>query len=53
MYTHTPPLADELPENVWLELPAHGGHAGFISGMVPGLTNYWGEQRLVEWIDSA
>lgn len=52
MYPHTPPVADELPENVWLELPEHGGHVGFVSGMIPGLANYWGERRLVEWIDS-
>ena len=52
MYSHTPPEADELPENVWLELPKHGGHVGFVSGMIPGLANYWGEKRLAEWIDS-
>ena len=52
MYSHTPPLADELPESVSLELTEHGGHVGFISGMIPGLANYWGEKRLAEWIDS-
>ena len=52
MYTHTPPGEDELPDNVWLELPEHGGHVGFISGVIPGLANYWGESRLAEWIDS-
>jgi len=50
MYSHTPPLPEELPENVWLELTAHGGHVGFIGGMIPGLANYWGERRLLEWI---
>jgi len=53
MYSHTPPRADELPDNVWLELPAHGGHVGFISGVIPGIANYWGEKRLAEWIDNA
>jgi len=52
MYPYTPPGPEELPENVWLELPEHGGHVGFISGVIPGLANYWGERRLVEWIDS-
>jgi hypothetical protein len=52
MYAHTPPLSDELPDNVWLELTEHGGHVGFISGVIPGLANYWGERRLVEWIDN-
>ena len=51
MYAHTPPMSDELPENVWLELTEHGGHVGFISGMIPGLAHYWGERRVVEWID--
>ncbi len=53
MFPYTPPRTDELPENVWLELPEHGGHVGFISGMIPGRANYWGEKRLAEWIDSA
>lgn len=52
MYEHTPPAPDELPENVWLELTERGGHVGFISGAMPGLANYWGERRLVDWIDN-
>jgi len=52
MYAHTPPLPNELPENVWLELTEHGGHVGYINGVIPGLANYWGEKRLVEWIDN-
>ncbi len=52
MYSHTPPTSDELPENVWLELTDYGGHVGYISGAIPGLANYWGERRLVEWIDN-
>ncbi|MEJ2397949.1 MAG: hydrolase [Gammaproteobacteria bacterium] len=52
MNAHTSPQADELPENVWLELTEFGGHVGFISGVIPGLANYWGEKRLVEWIDN-
>lgn len=51
MYADTVPLPDELPENVWLELTGHGGHVGHVSGVIPGLAKYWGEQRLVEWID--
>jgi len=53
MYTTTPPEEHELSDNVWLELPEHGGHVGFINGVIPGLVNYWGERRLAEWIDSA
>lgn len=52
MYAHTPPMTEELPENVWLELTKYGGHVGFISGVIPGMANYWGERRLVEWIDN-
>lgn len=52
MCAHTPPLAEELPENVWLELTEHGGHVGFIGGVIPGLADYWGERRLLEWIDN-
>jgi predicted alpha/beta-fold hydrolase len=51
MYPQTAPTADELPDNVWLELTSHGGHVGFVSGAVPGWAEYWGERRLVEWID--
>jgi predicted alpha/beta-fold hydrolase len=52
MYSHTPPRSDELPDNVWLELTEHGGHVGFISGVIPGMANFWGVKRLAEWIDS-
>ncbi len=51
MFAETAPLAEELPENVWLEMPSQGGHVGFISGRTPGWAHYWGEQRLVDWID--
>lgn len=52
MYSHSPPDSDELPDNVWLELTKHGGHVGFISGVIPIMANYWGEKRLAEWIDT-
>ena len=52
MYADTAPAADELPEHVWLELTRRGGHVGFISGAIPGLADYWGERRLVAWIDN-
>ncbi|MCP4297068.1 MAG: hydrolase [Proteobacteria bacterium] len=51
MFAETAPLAEELPENVWLEMTPQGGHVGFISGDIPGRAHYWGEQRLVDWID--
>ncbi len=51
MYPTTAPDASELADNVWLETSPKGGHVGFISGMIPGFANYWGEQRLVGWLD--
>lgn len=51
MYADTAPVAEDLPENVWLEVTAHGGHVGYVSGNIPGLAKYWGEQRLLDWID--
>lgn len=49
MYPSTAPEAGELPGNVYLELTAHGGHAGFISGRWPGVADYWGERRIAAW----
>lgn len=50
MFPDTAPTADELPENVWLEMPEHGGHVGFISGWIPGRADYWGEERIASWL---
>ncbi len=50
MFPDSPPSEDELPENVWLEMPAHGGHVGFISGRFPGWADYWGEKRIACWL---
>lgn len=52
MFPHTPPTAEELPEQVSLELTKHGGHVGFIQGRWPWQAEYWGEQRLANWIAS-
>jgi hypothetical protein len=42
------PGAQELSDSVTLELPAHGGHVGFISGPCPGQAVYWLEQRILQ-----
>ena len=52
MFAQTPPGEEELPSNVWLEMPRNGGHVGFVSGVIPGRIKYWGEQRLAAWIDN-
>ena len=44
------PNADELSESVILELSDKGGHAGFVSGIVPWNTQYWLEQRITEFL---
>ena len=50
MFPDTAPSEEELPENVWLEMPEHGGHVGFISGLIPGWADYWGERRIAQWL---
>ena len=50
MFTDTPPGEAELPANVWLELTQGGGHAGFVSGIIPGWADYWAEQRIAQWL---
>ena len=50
MFSDTAPSEQELPQNVWLEIPQHGGHVGFISGWFPGWADYWGEKRIVQWL---
>ncbi len=52
VFPDTPPEADELPENVWLEIPQGGGHVGFVGGRWPGLAEYYLEQRVAQWIAS-
>ena len=46
------PGENELPEQVVLEVTEGGGHVGFISGLVPGLGEYYAERRAVEWLTS-
>ena len=50
MFPETPPRPDELPENVWLELPDHGGHVGFIGGRLPGWADYYLDRRVAQWM---
>lgn len=42
------PGAEELGNAVTLELSAHGGHVGFISGTGPWKPIYWLEQRILQ-----
>jgi hypothetical protein len=42
------PRESELSPAVTLELSAHGGHVGFVSGHNPAAPVYWLEQRIAE-----
>lgn len=44
------PDAGECPSAVVLEVPARGGHVGFITDPLPGLTRPWLEERIVEFL---
>lgn len=50
MYPDSMPRADELAENVELELSKAGGHVGFVSGKRPWKAQYWIDQRIVKWL---
>ncbi|MGB5561703.1 MAG: hydrolase [Sedimenticolaceae bacterium] len=53
MFPDTPPESDELPEQVFLEIPQAGGHVGFVSGRFPGRADYYAERRVAEWMRGA
>lgn len=40
------PEARELGTRVTLEVSRHGGHVGFVSGLMPGRSRFWTEQRI-------
>lgn len=44
------PGEEELSPAVTLELSAHGGHVGFISGNIPGIADYWLEKRIPAYL---
>ena len=46
------PQAMELARPISLELAAHGGHVGFVSGLVPGRARYWLESRIIAHLDA-
>jgi uncharacterized protein len=50
MFSRTVPGADELGPGVCLELARHGGHVGFVGGILPWRPVYWLETRLVAFL---
>lgn len=44
------PSLDELSSHVQLEFTPHGGHVGFISGLIPFRPEYWLDQRIPEFL---
>ncbi|WP_333874642.1 hydrolase [Methylobacter sp.] len=50
MTTEVLPGPNEISPYVHLELTKHGGHVGFISGLIPFKPEYWLEQRIPEFL---
>ncbi len=50
MWKHTVPNENELAPSVQLELSENGGHVGFVTGKHPFKTQYWLDNRIVEWL---
>jgi hypothetical protein len=46
------PDRSELPPCVRLDLHAHGGHVGFVSGGMPWRPRYWLDTRIPVWLRS-
>lgn len=47
----TIPEESELSDSVTLELSQHGGHVGFIGGRWPWRPEFWGDQRVISFLD--
>jgi len=50
MFPTTIPMEHELGPGVTLELSAHGGHVGFVSGARPWHPVYWLEERILTFL---
>ena len=52
MHPRSIPVVGELGPGVTLEVSSHGGHVGFVGGLLPGLSRYWLDQRIMGYLDS-
>lgn len=46
------PTAEELSDDITLELSHRGGHVGFIAGNIPGMPIYWLDKRIPEFLQA-
>lgn len=51
MWPDTIPTDEELSEYVTLEVAKNGGHVGFVSGSIPGIAEYWLENRITKQLE--
>ena len=52
MHPRSIPTTGELGPDVTLEVSSHGGHVGFVGGLLPGLSRYWLDQKIMDYLDS-
>ena len=50
MFPDTAPSAEEISQDIQLELSSSGGHVGFVTGTLPWKAEYWVDTRIVEWL---
>lgn len=51
MWNDSAPQEQELSSEVQLELTNQGGHVGFVTGKYPWKTEYWLDQRILQWLN--
>ena len=45
-------LAAARNPHIVTDFPEHGGHVGFVAGRIPGRPVYWGEQRVMRYLEA-